>query len=112
MIATTSGSALAALRCTARAAWELARQWGQVGIDAVAELIERRQREVGGSGRPQVFDRALDERRKERPLRGEIVVKQPAGDAGYLRDPLDVHPLVGLGGEQLGAEVQQLLAAC
>jgi len=77
----------------------------------VAELIERRQRGVGGSGRPQVFDRALDERRKERPLRGEIVVKQPAGDAGYLRDPLDVHPLVGLRGEQLGAEVQQLLAA-
>ena len=84
---------------------------GEVGVDAVAELIERRQRGVGGSGRSQVFDRALDERGKERPLGGEIVVQQPAGDARHLGDPLDVHPLVGLRGEQLGAEVQQLLAA-
>ena len=83
----------------------------QVGVELAVELLDRRQLRVGLGQRRELGRRLLQRRREIRLLAGEVVVEQRLRDAGLAGDPRHRELVVGVAGEQVRAELQQLPAA-
>ena len=80
----------------------------EVGVERAAQALGRRQRGVGLGEREQLVGLGADRREVEAALASEVVVEQPLRDAGGGRDVVDRQLVVGVLGEQLAADREQL----